>query len=755
MAPWPDRDGPALLALVAVLFLAGHLPFLPSTPDDLDSVNFALGIADFNPPAHQPHPPGSTVYIGLGKATNWLVERIAGDGDGHVYLTLALLSGLFGAAAIFPAFVFFRSLEQDRRRALAAAILTVSCPLFWLNAVRPLSDIPTLTVALCVQAAFAWFLAHPAEESDRFDALLWAAAFVMALAVGMRVQTAVVTVPLLLLVCLHRLRARRAGTALAGIAIAMAIAVTLWALPLLAASGGLSAYLEALGSMADADFSGVDMLATSLTPARLARSLGYTFVLPWASTLLGGLVLVTAVVGLATMTAQARRSLTILLAATVPYVIFHLAFQETLTSRYALPAVPAVAYLAVRGLDVLVRRAMIPAVTALVIASLMLALPVTVAIGGQPSPLFAMLSDVRADWRPDPAPAFAMHGGIAITLRGERLPDAPRIPTVFPREWLEMSDYWLGGGGRPVWFFARPGRTDLTLVDPASRRLMAEYRWPFDTDRFLSGARPASVDWHEIQPPAWILGPGFALTPEVRNVSNLFQRGQERPTLEGWVRRDALDQPSVLLIGGRYSGTAQVAQVRVSVDDVPLDQFEVSLGRFLRLHSLPARAAPGPDNYGVLRVETAEGRRTQRTLNIDQFDFQPATSIVLGYGTAWSLLEHDPASDRLVRWTGPSATLRIHHGGRDVVVTLTGEVPPDRFERPPRVDIRIAGRLHATFEPATEFHWTFSVPAAVLQQGEGEITISTDTTFATPRRSDDEDRRPPGLKIFDVRVGRQ
>ena len=47
------------------------------------------------------------------------------------------------------------------------------------------------------------------------------------------------------------------------------------------------------------------------------------------------------------------------------------------------------------------------------------------------------------------------------------------------------------------------------------------------------------------------------------------------------------------------------------------------------------------------------------------------------------------------------------------------------------------------------------VPAAVLQQGEGEITITTATTFATPRRSDDEDRRPPGLKIFDVRVGRQ
>ncbi len=34
----------------------------------------------------------------------------------------------------------------------------------------------------------------------------------------------------------------------------------------------------------------------------------------------------------------------------VPYAIFHLLFQETVTTRYALPLVPAVAYLAVRGL---------------------------------------------------------------------------------------------------------------------------------------------------------------------------------------------------------------------------------------------------------------------------------------------------------------------------------------------------------------------------------------------------------------------
>ncbi len=35
-------------ALLAGLFLALHLPFLPPSLEDLDSINFALGIRDFD-----------------------------------------------------------------------------------------------------------------------------------------------------------------------------------------------------------------------------------------------------------------------------------------------------------------------------------------------------------------------------------------------------------------------------------------------------------------------------------------------------------------------------------------------------------------------------------------------------------------------------------------------------------------------------------------------------------------------------------
>ena len=52
---------------MAVVFLALHLPFLPASLEDLDSINFALGVRDFDVARHQPHPPGYPVYIAVGE----------------------------------------------------------------------------------------------------------------------------------------------------------------------------------------------------------------------------------------------------------------------------------------------------------------------------------------------------------------------------------------------------------------------------------------------------------------------------------------------------------------------------------------------------------------------------------------------------------------------------------------------------------------------------------------------------------------
>ena len=62
---------------LAALFLAAHLAFLPSTLEDIDSLNFALGLHEFNPTKHQPHPPGYPVFMALGKISRAIIPSDA------------------------------------------------------------------------------------------------------------------------------------------------------------------------------------------------------------------------------------------------------------------------------------------------------------------------------------------------------------------------------------------------------------------------------------------------------------------------------------------------------------------------------------------------------------------------------------------------------------------------------------------------------------------------------------------------------
>src|ERR1700687_5378335 len=63
--------------VLAVVFLAAHLLFLPASLEDLDSINFALGLRHFDVARHQPPPPGYPLYIALGKAAHAVVPSEA------------------------------------------------------------------------------------------------------------------------------------------------------------------------------------------------------------------------------------------------------------------------------------------------------------------------------------------------------------------------------------------------------------------------------------------------------------------------------------------------------------------------------------------------------------------------------------------------------------------------------------------------------------------------------------------------------
>ena len=137
---------------LAIIFLIAHLPFLPSTLEDLDSLNFALGLHDFDPIEHQPHPPGYPIFIALGRMARTVVPSDA--------RALALVGAILGSLAVLPLMTLLERIEslrrgiEERRSALTvklATVLAVASPLYWFNGLRPLSDVPGLAFALAAQ----------------------------------------------------------------------------------------------------------------------------------------------------------------------------------------------------------------------------------------------------------------------------------------------------------------------------------------------------------------------------------------------------------------------------------------------------------------------------------------------------------------------------------------------------------------------------------------------------------------------------
>src|SRR4029077_10432262 len=128
-------------------FLVFHLPYLPSSLEDLDSINFALGLRHFDVSRHQPHPPGYPLFILAGKAFHAVVPSEA--------KALALVEVFAGALGVIAIGRLFRRLDpEDGSLAwpLAATAVATTAPLYWFTAVRPLSDVSGLAAAVAVQA---------------------------------------------------------------------------------------------------------------------------------------------------------------------------------------------------------------------------------------------------------------------------------------------------------------------------------------------------------------------------------------------------------------------------------------------------------------------------------------------------------------------------------------------------------------------------------------------------------------------------
>ena len=137
-------------------------------------------------------------------------------------------------------------------------------------------------------------------------------------------------------------------------------ASSLWLIPLVVVSGGPSAYWRAFFNQGAEDLTGVAMLATTPSSGSLVQTLQHSFLAPWGYWQLAAAVLVLAPAGVvqSSLVAAALGARSRWRARSVRTSCFDLLFQETVTTRYALPLVVPVAYLAVRGVHRCFREAL-------------------------------------------------------------------------------------------------------------------------------------------------------------------------------------------------------------------------------------------------------------------------------------------------------------------------------------------------------------------------------------------------------------
>ena len=735
--------------------LALHLPFLAPSLEDIDSINFALGLHDFDVAAHQPHPPGYPVYIAMGRLSSAVLARLAPSLDlaRSDALALAFWSAVAGVVALLAAHSLFAALAADgferrtgsapRGHAIWATALLAVAPLFWMSGLRPLSDLPGLAAALSSQALLVAGFRQPRA--------LILGALLTGVTAGIRVQSLALTMPLLLIALVQQ---RHAGVIWMATrpALALGAGMAVWLLPLLAASRGIDGYVSALGAQAGEDFAWVDMVWANPTPRRIALSLYETFAMPWSTIPLAIPTVGAAVIGLALAMRSQPRGLLILAAGFGGYAVFHILLQETLTVRYALPVLVPMAWLAARGALAIAPRGI--AAAALVAGAAVVSLPAAAAYGREAHPAFRAIADMRERAASMPPAAIHAHYALRRALQ-ESAP--PGVTVVEPRrgvEWLGLVDYWRGGGTRPVWFLADPRRTDLDLIDPHARTAV-RYDWAVGARPEFSGTRPLSADWYALSVPMWFAGEGWSLTPETGGIVQATRAGPHHRPIVAYVRRSA--KPMKVMVGGGHVGGGGAAAVfDLEIDGALVESWTLPpspAATFLRFIDLPAGIGNGAGLFASLTI-TARAARSGAPappVAIRQFDAQPAGTVMHGFADGWYEQELEPATGRRWRWTSERATLRID-ARQSVRLTIQGESPLRYLDAPPRVRVLAGDRELDAFEPAADFRRSVTIDAGTIAAAAGAIEIETAQVYLPSEVEGSADTRRLGLRLFDIAV---
>jgi hypothetical protein len=323
------------------------------------------------------------------------------------------------------------------------------------------------------------------------------------------------------------------------------------------------------------------------------------------------------------------------------------------------------------------------------------------------------------------------------------------------REWLAAVADWKAGSTRPVWFLTDLTRTDMAVFDPRSRTLGGRYELQPRLREVIGGYRLDGLNWWRIEPPGWMLGKGWSVTPEIAGMTAADGTAPHQRPAEAFVRRTP--HPLRLMMGGRYLAPAGSpgGRVIVDLDGARLAEWSVTAASpwFLQWVDLPSGTPQGSGEYATLTVSVVSAAGGPApAVGVEQFDVAPADQLMYALGSGWFEPEEEPRSGRLWHWMSDRAVVVTAGAASDVRLALAGESPLRYFDRPPTVIVRAGEKELGRFNPAADFSQTVDIPMAALEAANGQITLETDQTYVPAERGESRDPRRLGLRIFRVEV---
>ena len=232
----------ALVWGVALLVFASRMLFRSHYLYHWDSVNFAFSLMHYDVRLAQPHPPGYVLYVALAR----LVQgAVGGDANLAMELISAVCSGLLVVALWRLADRFF---GPGSRAGLIVGLLAATNPLLWFYGSVALPHVLD-ALLMTVIALLGWRILHGEGR------LLFPSALLLGVAAGVRQQDLVFLMPLWLF-CVRREGLRRIVPALA---LTGAVCVA-WLWPMIALSGGLTAYRSTVAAYTQHFFSTTSLL---------------------------------------------------------------------------------------------------------------------------------------------------------------------------------------------------------------------------------------------------------------------------------------------------------------------------------------------------------------------------------------------------------------------------------------------------------------------------------------------------------------